>query len=784
MRTYFLLVSLILIFSFQVFAEIKDPAMKACEDKALKVCTFDLKDVRLLNGPFKHAQNLSGKSLMNYEPDRLLANFRMRAGLERKAEPYGGWESQGLMGHSLGHYLSALTLMYASTGEEKYKDRADYIVNELEEIQKANGDGYIMCVPRGKELFKEVSEGNITTQRFSLNGCWAPLYTLHKEMSGLRDAYRICSNKKALDVEAKAADWLNTIIGDLNDAQMQKVMFCEHGGIAESLADLAADTGNKKYMQMAYKFHHKEMMDPMIEQRDILSGYHANTQIPKFIAMARIYELTGDEKYKTGAEFAWDRVAHHHSYVTGGHGLDEYFGDPDKLNNRLGTNTSETCNVYNMLKLSSHLFCFEPRASVADFYERGLYNHILSSQHPGDGRVIYNLTLEMGGFKHYQDPGWFTCCIGTGMENHSKYGECIYYHNDKELYVNLFIASELNWKEKGLKITQNTKFPDEDSTKLTLNCENPVELTVYIRYPHWAKKGLEIKVNGKEEQVTSKPSSYVKLSRTWKDGDVIDVSIPMSLRLESMPDNPKRVAIMYGPLVLAGELGPESDPKAGELMYVPVLLTGNKPVEEWVKPVEDKPNTFKLDNVGKPRDVELYPFHNMHEKRYTIYWDIFTDEEWAEKQKEYERIQQEKLELQARTVDFVQPGEQQPEINHNLQYENSNGGRRGEGPASRRAFNGGWFSYDLKVIDEPLILRVTYLPAGRREVEFDILIDGKKFKTQALQRSERGQREPIVVDYELPEGIIKGKEKITVKFAAQDEDNRTGSVAGVRIMKK
>jgi len=784
MKTRFLSISLILIFSFQVFAEIKDPAMKSCEDKALKVRTFDLKDVRLLDGPFKHAQDLSGKSLMNYEPDRLLANFRTRAGLEPKARPYGGWESMALMGHSLGHYLSALSLMYASTGEEKYKNRVNYIVNELEEIQKANGDGYLMCVPRGKELFKEVSQGNITTERFSLNGCWAPLYTLHKEMSGLRDAYRICSNKKALEIEAKTADWLDTIIDDLNDAQMQKVMFCEHGGIAESLADLAANTGNKKYMQMAKKFHHKEMMDAMIEQKDILPGYHANTQIPKFIAMARIYELTGDDKYKRGAEFAWDRVAHHHSYVTGGHGLDEHFGEPDKLNDRLGTNTSETCNVYNMLKLTSHLFCFEPRASVADFYERALYNHILSTQHPVDGRVIYNLTLEMGGFKHYQDPEDFTCCVGTGMENHSKYGQCIYYRNDKELYVNLYIASELNWKEKGLKVTQNTKFPDEDSIKLTFNCKNPVELAVYIRYPYWAKKGIEVKVNGKAEQITSTPSSYVKLSRTWKDGDVIDIRIPMSLRLEAMPDNPKRVAIMYGPFVLAGELGPENDPGAGEPMYVPVLLTSGRPVEEWVKPVAGKTNTFKLDNVGRPRDVELYPFYNMHEKRYTIYWDIFTDEEWAAKQKEYQKIQQEKLELQARTVDFVQPGEQQPELDHNLQHENSNGGRRGAGPASRRAFNGGWFSYELKVIDEPLILRVTYLPTGRREVEFDILIDDKKFKTQKLERSEQREREPIVVDYELPEELFKGKEKITIKFASAGEDQRTAGVAGVRIMKK
>jgi len=784
MKAHFCVMLLILMFSSLVFAEVKDPVMKACEEKTLKLRPFDLSDVRLLDGPFKHAQELNVQYLLDFVPDRLLANFRVRAALEPNAQPYGGWESQALMGHTLGHYLSACSLMYASTGDNRFKERVDYIVDDLEKIQQANGDGYLMCVPRGKELFKEVSEGKIETQRFNLNGCWAPIYTLHKIMSGLRDSYHLCSNQKALDVETKLADWLYNIIDDLNDVQMQKVMSCEHGGIAESLADLAADTGNSKYMQMAKKFHHKEMMDPMIEQRDILQGFHGNTQIPKFIAMARIYELTGDEKYKTGSEFAWDRVAHHHSYVTGGHGMGEYFGPPDKLNDRLGEGTTETCNVYNMLKLTSHLFCFEPRANVADFYERALYNHILSSQHPGNGRVVYNLSLEMGGTKDFQMPEFTTCCVGTGMENHSQYGNSIYYHNDKELYVNLFIASQLDWKDKGLKVTQNTSFPEDDKIKLTLSSDKPaVEAAVYVRYPYWAQKGAEVKVNGKTVEVSLAPSSYIKLPGPWKNGDVIEVRFPMSLRLETMPDNPKRVAIMYGPLVLAGELGPEDDPNARTPFYVPVLVTGDKPVEQWVKPVAGKENTFKLAGVGQPRDVELYPFYKMYEKRYTIYWDIFTENEWAEKQKEYERIQQEKLELQARTLDFVQPGEQQPEIDHNLQYEDSNSSRRREGPAGRRAINGGWFSYDVKVTDEPLILRVTY-SQSRRENVFNVIVDGQKIAEQTIERRESREDTGFLdVDYKLSEDLIKGKSKITVKFAANPGQS-TSTVSGVRVLKK
>ncbi|MBC8470990.1 MAG: glycoside hydrolase family 127 protein [Planctomycetes bacterium] len=783
MRFIFFL-SLIVMLRIQALANVEDPRMKAFEEKALKVKPFDLSQVRLLNGPFKHAQNLNRRSLLNYETDRLLSKFRTTAGLEQKAEPYSGWEAQGIAGHSLGHYLSACSIMYASTGDKLFKERVDYIVDELEACQQGNGNGYAMCVPRGKELFKEVSEGKITTQRFNLNGCWVPIYTLHKEMSGLRDAYRLCSNKKALQVERRLADWFDTIIDDLTDEQMQKVMYCEHGGITEALAGLSADTGEQKYLEMAKKFHHKEIMDPMINGRDVLSGYHANTQIPKFVGLARIHELTGDISSKIGTEFFWDRVVNHHSYVTGGHCFNEYFGSPDMLNERLGTNTTETCNVYNMLKLTGHLFCWNPRASVADFYERALYNHILSSQHPRDGRLIYNLTLEMGGFKNYQDPFWFTCCVGSGMENHSQYGNSIYYHNDKELYVNLFIASELNWKNKGLKITQNTGYPDEDKIKLTFSCKSAIELALNIRYPYWAQKGIEVKVNGKEQQVTSISSSYIRLSRRWKEGDVVDIRIPMTLRLETMPDNPKRVAVMFGPLVLAGELGPVDDPKARELVYVPVLLTSHKPIEQWIVPFSDKPNTFKLSNVGQPRDVVLYPFYNMHDKRYTIFWDIFTLQEWNEKKNEYERIQQEKLKIEARTVDFVQPGEQESEVGHNLQFESSNADPKLQGFGNRSAFDGGWFSYDFTIVpDGPLILRVSYV-GDRNEAIFDLEVDSQKIAEQKLEKLERDQRRVLFnIDYKLPKELIKNKNKITVKFAAR-EDQRTGSVCGVRILKE
>jgi len=434
----------------------------------LSVQPFPLGDVGLLDGPFKHAQDLHEKVLLRYEPDRFLAWFRKEAGLEPKAEVYGGWESRQIAGHSLGHYLSACSLMYQATGKQEFKKRVDYIVGELALCQEAHGNGYIGAIPNGRQIFEKIAKGNITVERFSLNGSWVPLYAQHKLYAGLRDAWRLCGNAKALEVERKFGDWIGDVVKNLSEVQMQKILYCEHGGMNEVLADLAVDTGDAKYLVLAKRFHDKEVLGPMMAQEDRLEGYHANTQIPKVTGLARVFEETGNESFKTGAEFFWDRVVNHHSYITGGHSLEEHFGQPDKLNDRLVGDTTETCNVYNMLKLTAHLFCWEPRPEVGDFYERALYNQILASQHPADGRVIYNLQIGMGVHKRYQDPYAFTCCVGTGMENHAKYGAHIYFHSPDTLYVNLFIASQLNWKETGVVVTQETDYPDSDTTRLIL----------------------------------------------------------------------------------------------------------------------------------------------------------------------------------------------------------------------------------------------------------------------------------------------------------------------------
>jgi hypothetical protein len=514
-------------------------------------------------------------------------------------------------------------MMYQTTGDSRFLDRVNYIVGELKVLQDSDGKGYIGAFPKGKHVFEdEVARGNIRAKGFDLNGIWSPYYTIHKMMAGLRDAHELCGNDEALKVEKKFGDWLETIVGSLTNEQIQKMLKCEYGGISETLADLYADTRDEKYLRLSELFYDKAILDSLKLRKDILPGKHGNTNIPKLIALSRLYELTGDTSDRGAARYFWRTVVEHHSYVTGGNGNKEYFGQEDKRSDRLGQETTETCNVYNMLKLSEHLFEWEPAASVADYYERALFNHILSSQNPENGKVIYNLSLGMGGFKEFQDPFDFTCCIGSGMETHSKYARNIFYHNNNELFVFQYIASELNWKEKGLIITQKTAFPAEQGSLIEFKCDKPVKLTLMIRYPAWAKKGIVLKVNNTEEKVENIAGSFIPIERTWETGDKVEISIPFSLRIEAMPDDTNRIAVMYGPLVMAGDLGPVADTVIKSPEYVPVLMTENRDPALWMKPVEGKKNTFRTNNTGNLRDVELRPFYAIYDRRYSVYWDL------------------------------------------------------------------------------------------------------------------------------------------------------------------
>ncbi len=752
------------------------------EKIAFRVLPFELHEVKLLDGPFLHALKLNARALLDYEPDRFLAKFRSEAGLPPKAEHYAGWEADTLAGHSLGHYLSACSMMYRAAGDQRFLARVDYIVDELETCQKTDGRGYIGAFPGGKRVMEqEIAKGNIRAKSFNLNGIWAPFYTQHKVLSGLHDAYRLCGNRKALEIRKHFADWLAGVVLGLPGDQVQDMLQCEHGGINEALADLYADTGDEKYLKMSRLFYHKAILEPLAKGEDILPGKHANTQIPKIIGLARLYELTGEKKDRDTAAFFWERVTGHHSYITGGHGNHEYFGPPDKLRDRLSEGTSETCNVYNMLKLSQRLFTWEAAARVADFYERALFNHILASQHPGDGRVVYNLSLDMGGYKVYQDPQWFTCCIGTGMENHAKYGGNIFFHNEQELFVFQYIAAEVSWRQKGVRVRQSTGYPQQQGTAFDFTCRRPVCLTLQIRYPFWAQKGIEISINGRNLKTSAyKPGSFIPLRRKWQTGDRVEVKIPFSLRLEAMPDDPGRIAVLYGPLALAGDLGPRNDPAAGDFSYIPVLLTADRNPANWIAPVGSEINTFTTIGVGRPREILLKPFYQVHERRYSLYWDMLTGAAWAEKQEANKRQLEYKKKLAEMTVDFVQPGDMAAERAHHFQGE-----KTGIDSFKERQFREareGWFSYDMKVFKgQPMALVVEYWGGFPGAKAFDILIDGEKIAAENISGKQEGRF--IDIEYAIPDRLSFAKQQVAVKFAAQP-GNTAGPVFAVRIIKR
>lgn len=755
----------------------------------LQAKPFSLHDVRVIGGPFKQGQDIAVAWLLSLEPDRFLANFRKEAGLPPRAKHYGGWESQTISGHSAGHYLSACSLAWASTGNPEFRRRADYMVAELAACQAAHGDGYLAAFPNGRRVFAEIAAGNIRSSGFDLNGLWVPNYTLHKLFAGLRDAYRLTGNAQALEVARGLADWYERVFANLSEDQMQRVLACEHGGINETFADLYADTGDERYLRLSRRFHHRAILEPLAEGRDILPGKHANTQIPKLIGLAARYELAGDPRDRAAADFFWDRVVNHHSYVTGGHCDHEHFGPPDRLNDRLTTNTTETCNVYNMLKLTRYVFGWKPDARTADFYERALLNHIRSTQHP-DGRVIYNLSLKPGHYKEYQPlrDAW-TCCMGTGMENHVRYGDFIYFHDDAGLWVNLYIPSELDWRDLGVRVRLDTDWPYGDTAVVSVDCQEPREFTLRLRHPHWAEQGLIARVRSGEapeagdtyERSGDAAPGYLQITRVWRSGDRVEIRFPMSLRTESMPDNPDRIAIFYGPTLLAADLGPVNDPRADEPGFVPVLLTDRRPVRDWVIPVSVSELTFRTEGVGRPRDVALTPFFSLHDRRYTVYLDVFTEEGWAKKEAEIRAEREREAALAARTLDVLRIGEMQPERDHNLQGERTGAGEA-FGRKWRHATDGGWFSFDMRVDpDRPVELICTYWGSdGGGYREFDILVDGAKIATQKLENNAPNRFFDAV--YPIPANWTRGKSQVTIRFQAHP-GKWAGGVFGVRTVR-
>lgn len=794
MKKQFLVASLAsLLLSGSVLGQTPNAA-RASEEKILKVRPLPLHSIRLTGGPLKHAQELDAEYLLQLEPDRMLAYLRQRAGLEPKAKPYGGWDGAGrqLTGHIAGHYLSAVSLMWAATGDVRFKERADSIVGELKTIQDAQKDGYLGALMDnqgvdGKVRFQELCKGIIRSGGFDLNGLWSPWYVEHKIFAGLRDAYRYTGNRTALDVEVKFAGWVESIVSKLDDDQTQKMLATEFGGMNEVTADLYADTGDPRWLALSGKFEQRAMVDPLAAGQDILGGKHANTQVPKMIGSLARYIYTGDETDHKAATYFWDQVALHHSFATGGHGKNEYFSEPDKLNDFIDGRTAETCDVYNMIKMSRTLFSVDPDVRYADFHERALFNHILASQDPEDGRVCYMVPVGRGVQHEYQQKFEdFTCCVGTGMESHALHGYGIYYESGDKLWVNLYVPTRANWEAQGVQLEMNTDFPLGESASLKITAKSAKRFTLALRRPYWAGAGFAVKVNGRVQKDVPKPDSYVEIARTWKNGDTVELVLRKTLRKEPLPDNPERFALLWGPLVLAGDLGAEAfRGRDGDGWKVaanaPVLVAANQSVENWLKPVAGKPGTFLTSGVGLATDITFIPFYQLPRRKYAIYWDMFTPEEWKKKSEAYSAAQEKQKKLEAATVAFAQPGQMQTERDFNQQGEDSSPMRL-EGRYGRRGTR--WFSFDLPVeAGHPMVLMVTFSNDARRKGSFDILVAGKKVGEQATERRSPEQDVRFFeVEYPIPSELIQGKQKATVRFEASAGNDIPG-VFGIRIVR-
>lgn len=588
---------------------------------------FPLQRVRLLPGPFEDARALDARYLLSLNADRLLHGFRGNAGLEPKATRYGGWESRDLCpGHTLGHYLSACSMMWASTGQAAFRRRVAYVVDELHACQEAARSGLVCAFPDGDAQLRNVVAGRPVTG--------VPWYTMHKILAGLYDAHVHAANPRALPVLQRLADWMVEATQGIGDERFQQMLGIEFGGMNEVLADLHAITGEARYLRLARRFNHRAVLDPLADGRDTLDGLHSNTQIPKVIGFQRLAETTGDPRCAKAARYFWGNVAHKRSFATGGNGDGEHFFPPAEAPTRLGSaKTMETCCTYNMLRLTRALFTAEPSAAYADYYERALFNGILASQDPDTGMVTYFQATRPGYPKLYCTPERsFWCCTGTGMENFSKLGDSVYFHDGDALYVNLFVASTLDWSEKRVRLRQTTRFPDEAGTRLQVDASAPTRFALRLRHPGWCPR-LTLKLNGKPLLESTEPGRYVEVDRSWQAGDVVEATLPMRLELRPLPGAADIAAVTLGPLVLAARMGregmrPGDDIVDSEYLYgavlksdaaLPRLALQGRPLEEVLRPAGAP---LRLRTGAPGREIELAPFHRIAHERYSLYWQL------------------------------------------------------------------------------------------------------------------------------------------------------------------
>jgi DUF1680 family protein len=746
-----------------------------------RAAPFPLSAVRLQPSRYLDAVEANRRYVLGLDPDRLLHNFRASAGLVPKAPPYGGWEADTIAGHTLGHWLSALSLLHAQTGDLSAARVASYVVAELADCQAAHGDGYVAGFTRrradgtvadGKELFAEIRRGEIRSAPFDLNGCWVPFYNWHKLLAGLHDADRLCGLAGGVEIARALGGYVERLLAALDEEQMQQLLACEHGGINESFAELAARTGESRWLALAERFYHRRVLEPLAARRDELAGLHANTQIPKLIGLARLHELTGNAAHGTAARFFWEAVTRDHSYVIGGNSDREYFQAAGATAGYLTEQTCEGCNTYNMLKLTRLLYAAAPDGALFDYYERAHLNHVLAQQDPANGAFTYMTPLMSGVAREYSDPvDSFWCCVGSGMESHAKHGDSIYWHGADTLFVNLYIPSTLSWRERGAVLALATRYPHDGLVELRFeSLAAPQTLALAFREPRWSR-GARLTVNGREAR-SQAAGGYRIVRRRWRAGDVVALDLPLALRLEATPDDPQTVALLRGPLVLAADLGAADTPSDG---HAPVLVADD-PLAHLAL-VDRARSRVRSVGLARPRELEFLPFHEQHRRRSAVYFRRLSLAEWQAGESAVAREAARALALDARSVDSVQLGEESSEQAHGLtsaiSYAVTYRGRSG-----RDARSGGFMAFSVSVRPGPLVLRLTYW-GEERPRSFVVRVDGTAVATQHLGADHHGRFADV--DYPLPAALTQGKERVTVRIEPEP-GSTAGPVFGCRVL--
>ena len=780
------------------------PALGVVAQDKLYKDEFPLGDITLLDGPLKHARDLNVQVLLKYDCDRMLAPYRKEAGLQPRKPSYPNWD--GLDGHVGGHYLSALAIN-AATGNEECRKRMEYMISELQLVLDANNQrpeawchNYIGGVPNSAKMWTAFSKGDFGPYF----GTWAPFYNIHKMYAGLRDAWLYCGNEQAKNLFLKFCDWAVDITRDLNDEQMEKMLGNEHGGMNEVLADAYAITGEQKYLDCARRFSHRMLLVPLENGKDCLDNMHANTQIPKVIGYQRIAELAHDVQYHNASEYFWEIVTRQRSLALGGNSRREHFPTKENCIDYINDiDGPESCNTYNMLKLTEDLNRVKPNGMYGDFYETAMFNHILSAQHPQHGGYVYFTSARPRHYRNYSAPNeamW--CCVGTGMEDHGKYGQFVWTHDkgvkaeDDALYVNLFVASELNWKDRKMVIRQQTAFPYAESSVVEV-AKGKGTFILKVRKPSWCEnftvKGVGFDADSYEE------NGFVCIKRKWKKGDQVKISMPMHAYIKPMINVPQYVAIMYGPILLGMKTGTEDmrgliadDSRFGQyaggkklaLDEAPILLPKHlDDIAKDLKPVPGKPLHFKLaTRMENAIDGELQPFFEIHDSRYMMYWLALGENDYKAYMQKLADEEKARQALEARTVDKVNPGEQQPETDHRMETDDSNKGNT-EGIFFRDAKDGHYFSYLMQTKGETnLSLQLKFWGQDEwRTSEFDIYVNDKLLCS--VNNSHRWRTTQFkTVDYAIPSEFVKGKKEIRVKFVAH-KGKQVGQIYGVRLVK-